>query len=66
MPNSAPGAGVHYSQPIVERYGFAATVVRDTATFGFMTLDWDGKIRRDCSSPYAMARLTGLRATWRL
>jgi phosphoglucomutase len=57
------GAAVHYWQPIIERYGLAATVVSDTVdpTFRFMTVDWDGKIRMDCSSPYAMARLIGLR-----
>jgi phosphoglucomutase len=57
------GAGVHYWQPIIERYGLAATVVSDEVdpTFRFMTVDWDGKIRMDCSSPYAMARLIGLR-----
>jgi phosphoglucomutase len=57
------GAGVHYWQPIIERYGLAATVVSDAVdpTFRFMTLDWDGKIRMDCSSPYAMARLIGMR-----
>ena len=57
------GAGVHYWQPIIERYGLAATVVNDAVdpTFRFMTADWDGKIRMDCSSPYAMARLIGMR-----
>jgi phosphoglucomutase len=57
------GAGVHYWQPIVERYGLAATIVSDVVdpTFAFMTVDWDGKIRMDCSSPYAMARLIGMR-----
>jgi len=57
------GAGVHYWQPIIERYRLAATVVSDTVdpTFRFMTVDWDGKIRMDCSSPYAMARLIGMR-----
>jgi phosphoglucomutase len=57
------GAAVHYWQPIIERYGLAATVVSDTVdpTFRFMTVDWDGKIRMDCSSPYAMARLISLR-----
>ena len=57
------GAGVHYWQPIIERYGIAATIVNDAVdpTFRFMTVDWDGKIRMDCSSPYAMARLIGLR-----
>jgi len=57
------GAGVHYWQPIIERYRLAATIVNDTVdpTFRFMTVDWDGKIRMDCSSPYAMARLIGMR-----
>jgi phosphoglucomutase len=57
------GAGVHYWQPIIERYGIAATILSDAVdpTFRFMTLDWDGKIRMDCSSPYAMARLIGMR-----
>ena len=57
------GAGVEYWQPIIERYGIAATIVSDAIdpTFRFMTADWDGKIRMDCSSPYAMARLVGMR-----
>ena len=57
------GAAVRYWQPIIERYGIAATVVSDAVdpTFRFMTVDWDGKIRMDCSSPYAMARLIGMR-----
>jgi phosphoglucomutase len=57
------GAAIGFWQPIIERYGIAATIVSDTVdpTFGFMTADWDGKIRMDCSSPYAMARLIGLR-----
>ena len=57
------GASVHFWQPIIERYGIAATVVSDAVdpTFRFMTVDWDGKIRMDCSSPYAMARLIGMR-----
>jgi len=57
------GAGVHYWQPIIERYGLSATIVSDAVdpTFRFMTVDWDGKIRMDCSSPYAMARLIGMR-----
>jgi phosphoglucomutase len=57
------GASVHFWQPIIERYGIAATIVNDTIdpTFRFMTADWDGKIRMDCSSPYAMARLIGMR-----
>ena len=54
---------MHYWGPIVARYGIAVTVVNDTVdpTFRFMTVDWDGKIRMDCSSPYAMAPLVGLR-----
>jgi phosphoglucomutase len=57
------GAAVHYWQPIIERYGLDATIVSDAVdpTFRFMTVDWDGKIRMDCSSPYAMERLIGLR-----
>ena len=57
------GASVHFWQPIIERYGIAATIVSDAVdpTFRFMTVDWDGKIRMDCSSPYAMARLIGMR-----
>ena len=57
------GAAVRYWQPIIERYGSHATVVSDAVdpTFRFMTVDWDGKIRMDCSSPYAMARLIGMR-----
>jgi phosphoglucomutase len=57
------GAGVQYWQPIIERYRLAATLVSDAVdpAFRFMTVDWDGKIRMDCSSPYAMARLIGMR-----
>jgi len=57
------GAAVHYWAPIIERYGLNATVVNDRVdpTFRFMTVDWDGKIRMDCSSPYAMASLVGMR-----
>jgi phosphoglucomutase len=57
------GAAVGYWQPIIARYGIAATVVNDVVdpTFRFMTADWDGKIRMDCSSPYAMTRLIGMR-----
>jgi phosphoglucomutase len=57
------GAGVHYWAPIIERYRLDASIVSDAVdpTFRFMTLDWDGKIRMDCSSPYAMARLIGMR-----
>ena len=57
------GAGVHYWGPIVARYGIAATVVNEAVdpTFRFMTVDWDGRIRMDCSSPYAMAPLVALK-----
>ena len=57
------GAGVHYWRMIAERYRLPLTVVSEVVdpTFGFMTLDWDGKIRMDCSSPYAMQRLISLR-----
>jgi phosphoglucomutase len=57
------GAGVHYWQPIAQRYGIDLTVVSETVdpTFRFMTVDWDGKIRMDPSSPYAMQRLIGLK-----
>ncbi|MGE5172527.1 MAG: phosphoglucomutase (alpha-D-glucose-1,6-bisphosphate-dependent) [Betaproteobacteria bacterium] len=55
------GAGVHYWGPITGRYGLNLTVVNDAVdpTFRFMTVDWDGKIRMDPSSPYAMQRLIG-------
>ena len=57
------GAGVHYWAPIAERYGLDLTVVSDVVdpTFGFMTVDWDGRIRMDPSSPSAMQRLIGLK-----
>ena len=57
------GAGVHYWAPVAERYGLNLTVVSDEIdpTFRFMTLDWDGRIRMDPSSPYAMQRLMGLK-----
>ena len=57
------GAGVQYWQPIIERYGLNATIISTEVdpTFRFMTVDWDGKIRMDCSSPYAMERLIGMR-----
>jgi phosphoglucomutase len=57
------GASVAYWRPIAERYGLTLQVVNEAVdpTFRFMTLDWDGKIRMDCSSPYAMARLIALR-----
>jgi len=57
------GAGVHYWPHIAERYGLNLTVVNDTVdpTFRFMTLDWDGRIRMDPSSPYAMRSLISLK-----
>ena len=57
------GAGVHYWQPIADRYGLNLKVVNDVVdpTFRFMTLDWDGKIRMDPSSPYAMQSLIALK-----
>jgi phosphoglucomutase len=60
------GAAVYFWQPIIERYGINATVVSDAVdpAFRFMTVDWDGKVRMDCSSPYAMARLIGVRDTF--
>lgn len=57
------GATLAYWQPLAERYGLDLEVVNPIVdpTFGFMTLDRDGKIRMDCSSPYAMAGLIGLK-----
>ena len=57
------GASVAYWGRIAEKYGFPLTVVDQTVdpTFRFMHVDWDGKIRMDCSSPYAMAGLIALR-----
>jgi len=57
------GASVQYWKPIKDVYGIDITVVNSTVdpTFSFMTLDHDGKIRMDCSSPYAMAGLVGLK-----
>jgi phosphoglucomutase len=57
------GAGVHYWEPIARQYGLALEVVnrRVDPQFGFMTVDHDGKIRMDCSSPHAMAGLVGLK-----
>jgi phosphoglucomutase len=57
------GAAVHYWGPINEIYGLQIEVVNPTVdpTFSFMTVDHDGKIRMDCSSPYAMARLVSLK-----
>ena len=57
------GAGVHYWARIAERYRLDLTVVSDQvdSTFRFMTVDWDGRIRMDPSSPYAMQRLLALK-----
>jgi phosphoglucomutase len=57
------GASVAYWQAIAEQYGLDLTVVNDSIdpTFKFMSVDWDGKIRMDPSSPYAMASLINLR-----
>ena len=57
------GAGLAYWQRIAERYSFEMAVkhVHPDATFRFMSVDWDGKIRMDCSSPYAMAGLISLK-----
>ena len=58
------GASVDYWPAIIEQYRLAGSVVSDVVdpTFAFMPADWDGRIRMDCSSPYAMARLVGLKA----
>ena len=55
------GASVEYWGEIADRYGLNLSVVNPNVDhqFGFMTLDWDGKIRMDCSSPYSMASLIG-------
>jgi phosphoglucomutase len=57
------GAGVQFWQPIIDKYRFNATIVDEAVdpTFRFMTVDWDGRIRMDCSSPYAMAGLIAMR-----
>ncbi|MCW3059175.1 MAG: phosphoglucomutase [Capsulimonas sp.] len=57
------GAGVGYWRPIIEKYGLNIEIVNPYVdpTFSFMTVDKDGKIRMDCSSPYAMASLIGLK-----
>jgi len=56
------GAGVHYWAPIAERYKIDLSVVSAQVDpqFGFMSVDWDGQIRMDPSSPFAMQRLIGL------
>ena len=57
------GASLPYWQPIADTYGLDLTIVNtsDDPRFGFMTVDHDGRIRMDCSSPYAMAGLIGLK-----
>ena len=57
------GSGVAYWKPIAERYGLNIEIVNPAVdpTFRFMPLDWDGKIRMDCSSPFAMANLIALK-----
>jgi phosphoglucomutase len=57
------GSSVDYWEPIAERYGLSIEVAHSEVdpTFSFMTLDHDGKIRMDCSSPYAMAGLIGMK-----
>ncbi len=57
------GSGVAYWQPIAEHYGLNLEILNPAVdpTFRFMPLDWDGKIRMDCSSPYAMANLITLK-----
>jgi phosphoglucomutase len=61
------GAAVHYWEAINRAYGLTIAVVNPAVdpTFSFMTVDHDGKIRMDCSSPYAMARLVGLKDRYR-
>lgn len=57
------GAGVHFWQPIADKYKINLNVVNDIVdpTFSFMTVDWDGQIRMDPSSPYAMQKLIALK-----
>jgi len=57
------GSGLRYWRPIAEKYGLDLTIRNDNVdyTFSFMTLDHDGKVRMDCSSPYAMASLVALK-----
>ncbi len=57
------GSGLHFWKPIAERYGLNIHVVNEHVdfTFGFMPLDKDGRIRMDCSSPYAMQNLLQLK-----
>jgi phosphoglucomutase len=62
------GAGVHYWEPINQAYGLSIEIVNPHVdpTFSFMTVDHDGQIRMDCSSPYAMAGLVGLKDRFRV
>lgn len=62
------GASVGYWGPIVETWGLDVTVVNTVVdpTFSFMTVDHDGKIRMDCSSPFAMERLVALKDRFRV
>ncbi len=62
------GAGVGYWEPINHRYGLAIAMVNKVVdpTFAFMTVDHDGRIRMDCSSPYAMARLVQQKDRYRV
>lgn len=57
------GSGLRYWQPIADKYGLDLTIRNNTVdyTFSFMTVDRDGKVRMDCSSPYAMASLVALK-----
>jgi len=62
------GAGVHYWKALAERYGLDLTVVNAEVdpAFRFTTVDWDGHIRMDPSSPYAMQRLIGLKDQFKI
>ena len=62
------GSAVAYWAPLAERYGLDITVVNPVVDgrFAFMPLDWDGKIRMDCSSPYAMAKLIAMKDNYDL
>lgn len=62
------GAGIHYWKCIADRYGLDLTIVNPALdpTFSFMTVDWDGKIRMDPSSPYPMQRLIALKEDYKV
>ena len=62
------GSSVDYRQPIADHYKLDLQVVNPTVDprFAFMTVDHDGKIRMDCSSPFAMAKLVGLRNSYQV